>query len=114
DTYPWIHHARAVSQPRPGASDRSYTEVGWPRTLTKVLVVAWVALTAWSTGAEDETDNGRSAAGQIKAEVRFVPPLGLPVSVFPGFPGYATGEVGFHSTLLDDPTNDFFQVSTAA
>jgi hypothetical protein len=34
--------------------------------------------------------------------------------VFPGFPGYATGEVGFHSAAFDQPTNDFFQLSPAA
>jgi hypothetical protein len=34
------------------------------------------------------------------------------VSVFPGISGYATGEIGVHSTVFDDPTNDFFQLST--
>ena len=57
---------------------------------------------------------GHNAAGQLQVQVDFEQPLGLPVSVFPGSPGYATGEVGFHSTPSDDPANDFFQLSPAA
>jgi hypothetical protein len=63
--------------------------------------------------AEDEMNVGHSAAGQLKVQVDFEQPLGLPVSVFPGSPGYATGEVGFHSAPSDDPANDFFQLSPA-
>jgi len=64
--------------------------------------------------AEEEILVGRSAAGQIKVDVGFVPPLELAASVFPGISGYATGGLGLHSTLLDDPAKDFFQLSTAA
>jgi hypothetical protein len=56
---------------------------------------------------------GRSAAGQLKVDVSFTQ-AGLPASIFPGISGYATGELGFHSTILDDPANDFFQLSPAA
>jgi hypothetical protein len=55
---------------------------------------------------------GRSVAGQLKVDVEFLQPFQLEVSVFPGISGYATGEMGVHSTILDDPTNDFFQLST--
>jgi hypothetical protein len=64
--------------------------------------------------AEEEILAGRSAGGQLKVNIDFIQPLVLEASVFPGISGYATGELGFHSTILDDATNDFFQLSTAA
>jgi hypothetical protein len=64
--------------------------------------------------AEEEILAGRSASGQLKVAVEFVQPLTLEASIFPGISGYATGELGFHSTILDDPVSDFFQLSTAA
>jgi hypothetical protein len=64
--------------------------------------------------AEEEILVGRNAAGQLKINVGYTQPFVLPVSVYPGISGYATGELGFHSTLFDDPTNDFFRLSTAA
>ena len=64
--------------------------------------------------AEEEIIVGRSAAGQIKVAIDFPQPVELPVSIFPGISGYATGEMGVHSTLLDEPANDFFQLSVAA
>jgi hypothetical protein len=64
--------------------------------------------------AEDDVLFGRSAAGLIQVAVGFGQPFALPVSVFPGISGYATGEVGFHSTVFDDPANDFYQLSTAS
>ena len=63
---------------------------------------------------EAEIHIGRSTAGQIKVEVHFDPPLELEPSVFPGILGFATGLLGMHSADADDPTNDFFQVSSAA
>ena len=63
---------------------------------------------------EQEIVVGRSAAGELKIENEFTLPVELPVSIFPGIPGYATGELALHSTILDDPTNDFFQLSIAA
>jgi hypothetical protein len=64
--------------------------------------------------AEEEIQLGHNAAGQLKVRVDYEQPFALPVSPFPGMPGYATGEVGFHSAALDEPANDFFQVSAAA
>jgi hypothetical protein len=64
--------------------------------------------------AEEEITVGRSTAGQLKVLLDFAQPLSLEVSIFPGISGYATGELGIHSTLLDNPTNDLFQLSTAA
>ena len=57
---------------------------------------------------------GRSAGGELRIHSDFDQPVELPVSIFPGMPGYATGELALHSTILDDPTNDFFQLSVAA
>jgi len=56
---------------------------------------------------------GRSAAGQIKIDADLHHPVGLEPSAFSGISGYAFGEPAFHSTVLDDPANDFFQPSTA-
>jgi hypothetical protein len=64
--------------------------------------------------AEEEIDVGRTAAGQLKVEIQFTQPLVLEASVYPGISGYATGAMGMHSIFLDDPGNDFFQLSTAA
>jgi hypothetical protein len=82
-------------------------------TLRHILrfLVASIALTSM---AEDEILVGRNSAGQLQVHVEFDQPLELPVSVFSGISGYATGEVGLHSTLFDDPANDFFQLSTEA
>jgi hypothetical protein len=76
--------------------------------LTLATVVAlWV-----SQALAEEILVGRSVAGQLKVDIEFLQPFQLEVSVFPGISGYATGEMGVHSTILDDPTNDFFQLST--
>src|SRR5947208_1797594 len=63
---------------------------------------------------ESEVHVGRTAVGQLKIHVEFTQPLELPASIFPGISGYATGLVGFHSTELDEPAEDFFQLSTAS
>ncbi len=57
---------------------------------------------------------GRSAAGQLKVKVEFIQPLGLEVSTIPGFPGFATGDAGFHSTAEADLAEDFFELSPLA
>ncbi len=54
----------------------------------------------------------RTAAGQINVEVTVEQPHELAPSIFPGIAGYATGELGIHSTVFDDVTNDSFQLST--
>ena len=51
---------------------------------------------------------GRSAAGQLKFTVNFPLPLELLPSVFPGKPGYATGDLGIHAADEENATNDFF------
>jgi hypothetical protein len=57
---------------------------------------------------------GRNAAGELVVDSDFDQPVELPVSIYAGISGYATGSIGIHSTILDEPTNDFFQLSTAA
>ena len=79
-----------------------------------MLIAALGAAVALRAPAEDEILAGRTAAGQLKVEVGFAQPLPLLVSVYPGITGYATGDVGVHSTIFDDPANDFFQLSPSA
>lgn len=57
---------------------------------------------------------GRSGAGEIQIDSDFAQPVKLPPSIFPGISGYATGELGIHSQIQDQPDEDFFQLSTAA
>lgn len=81
--------------------------------------LAWLILTGCTVTtalAHEETviTVGRNAAGELIVDSDFAPPVKLPASIFPGIAGYATGEIGVHSTIFDDPTNDFFQLSTAA
>lgn len=57
---------------------------------------------------------GRTAAGELRVHMDFAQPVELPESIFPGIPGFATGELAFHSTVLDEPDEDLFQLSTAA
>ena len=75
-----------------------------------MILPSLIAPVASQARAEEEILAGRNAAGQLRIEVGYAQPLALPVSVFPGIPGYATGELGFHSTIIDDPANDFFQL----
>ena len=77
-------------------------------TIFAVCILPLVAL------AEEEMDIGRSSADVLKIGAPFEEAIVLPRSPFPGITGYATGEVGVHSTILDDPTNDFFQLAAAA
>jgi hypothetical protein len=79
-----------------------------------LLIAALGALVALRASAEEEILAGRTAAGQLKVEVGFAQPLALSASVYPGITGYATGDVGLHSTIFNDPANDFFQLSTSA
>lgn len=80
------------------------------------VLVAFVALTCESVLAHEEQVIvvGRNAAGALVVDSDFDQPVELPTSIFPGIPGYATGELAFHSLLADDPANDMFQLSPAA
>jgi hypothetical protein len=84
------------------------------RSIACLLIGALGASVAGWASAEDDMLVGRTAAGQLKIETDFAQPLPLPASVYPGISGYATGELGLHSTILDEPTNDFFQLSSSA
>jgi hypothetical protein len=78
-----------------------------------LLIAALGASVALRASAEEEMHVGRTAAGQLKVEVGLAQPLPLPASVYPGITGYATGDVGLHSIVFDDPDSDFYQLSTA-
>jgi hypothetical protein len=78
-----------------------------------LMLILLVACSTFRAAAHEEQEMivGASAAGQIKVDEDFLQPFGVPASIFPGFPGYASGEIAFHSTVLDEPTNDFFQLT---
>lgn len=57
---------------------------------------------------------GRTASNQLKIHYHAKSPVDMPVSVFPGFPGWAAFEQGFESTALDEPDEDFFQLDPAS
>ncbi len=86
------------------------------RTIVILAVATMIAASESQLKAHEETVIvvGRNAAGEIVVDSDFAQPVELPVSIFPGISGYATGEIGVHSTIFDDPDNDFFQLSTAA
>ena len=79
-----------------------------------LLIAALSLLSSRARATESDVLFGHNSAGQIKGLVEFDQPFILPVSIFPGISGFATGELGVHSTILDDPANDFFQFSSAA
>ena len=82
---------------------------GW---LTAVLVFFLAAPAV----AHEETEMivGQTAGGQLTIGMDFQQPIELDRSIFAGIFGYATGEVAFHSTILDDTNSDSFQLSTSA
>jgi hypothetical protein len=82
--------------------------------MASLLIAALGASVALWASAEDDMLVGRTAEGQLKIEIDFAQPLPLPASVYPGIGGYATGDLGLHSTILDEATNDFFQLSSSA
>ena len=61
-------------------------------------------------GHEAELIIGRTAGNQLKIHFDAKLPVDMPVSVFPGFPGWAAFEQGFESTALDEPDEDFYQL----
>ena len=84
------------------------------RRLSGLLLAGVIGFFASPTRAENEIQIGRSPTGQLKVQVSFVQPLGLEVSTIPGFPGFATGDVGFHSVAADDASEDFLELSPLA
>jgi hypothetical protein len=84
------------------------------RNIICLTLATFVIAGVWPARAEGEIDVGRTAGGLLKVDIEFTQPLELEASIFPGISGYATGEMGMHSIFFDDPTNDFFQLSTAA
>jgi hypothetical protein len=71
-------------------------------------------LAFWLPAQEEEVLVGQNSVGQLQVRIEFTQPLELPPSIFPGISGYATGLLGFHSAALDEPENDFYQLSTEA
>jgi hypothetical protein len=109
----------AGSLSRGGASAKAAcqtVEVHPFRTSRRATVTLAVALAIMQAVAHEEQVIlvGRNAAGEIIVDSDFAQPVELPASIFPGISGYATGELAFHSAIVDDPTNDFFQLSSEA
>jgi hypothetical protein len=75
------------------------------------LIMATMGPTAWSE--ENAVHVGRSTAGQLKFQVNFPLPFELLPSIFPGKPGYATGDLGIHANDDEDAANDFYLLSPA-
>lgn len=76
-----------------------------------------VALLVCAPGAAADVHEilvGRDAAGRLQVRLEGDLPVELNPSVFPGFPGWAEGQPGFESTILDDPGDDFYIPSAAA
>lgn len=83
------------------------------RDLTCLTLAALVSAGVLRVAAEQEIHVGCSAAGQLKAKLEFTQPVEVEPSIFPGISGFATAGLALHSAGLDEPTNDFFQLSTA-
>ena len=81
----------------------------------RLLALALLCPTALNALAHEEAiEIGRTFGGQLRVAEVFNPPVGLPRSPFPGITGQATGAIGIHSVLLDDPGEDLYQISPAA
>lgn len=79
-----------------------------------VVPLLGVSVLSQAFAHEEEISVGRTAAGELHLHMHFDQPVELPLSIFPGINGYAFGELAFHSTILDEPAEDFFQLSPAA
>jgi len=85
------------------------------RHFVKLLPLWLLCLSALSSmGHEEAIEIGRAASGQLKVANLFDSPAALPRSVFPGINGQATGAIGIHSVILDDPSQDVFQIAPEA
>ena len=73
-----------------------------------LLTLLYALATPQARAEENAIHVGRSAAGQLKFAVDFSLPFALLPSVFPGKPGYLTGDLGIHAADEEDGTNDFF------
>jgi hypothetical protein len=73
------------------------------------------AITSRHAAARDhfEIVIGRSSAGQLAVHADFPQPIGLPPSIFPGFPGYAAPLPGCASLDFDEPGEDLYMLSPA-
>lgn len=80
-----------------------------------VVLALAVAVAPAALADHGEIDIGRRANGQLHVSLaEFPSPFGLDPSFFPGFPGFATGELGLVSAVEDHPADDFFLLSPNA
>ena len=82
--------------------------------LTLFALASMMGLINLRVTAEEEILVGASSGGMLQVKLDFAQPITLDPSIFPGISGFATGEVGMHSNIIDDPTQDFFQLSIGA
>ena len=55
-----------------------------------------------------------NSANQLVPHIHEPQPVEIPVSIFPGIPGYATGLIGFESLAIEDPDEDLYLLSSTA
>jgi len=78
-------------------------------------LAAAVLICAWNPArGHEELIIGRNAGNQLVIHFDAELPIDMPISVFPGFPGWAAVEQGFESTSLDEPDEDFFQLDAGS
>jgi hypothetical protein len=83
---------------------------------TQCIVFSFTAacFASGALGHEVELLVGRSAAGQIKVHAELTHAIELAPSIFPGITGHAFAEPAFHSTILEEPSEDFFLLSSSS
>lgn len=85
---------------------------GWRVAILQSFLLIFAALNVSVSAHEAVIVVGQTSAGQLNVDLELEQPHELALSIFPGISGYATGELGVHSTVFDDVPNDSFQLST--
>lgn len=86
------------------------------QSIISLALGLFAMLSGFQASAHEEAEIivGRNSAGQIKVHLHFSQPVELEPSTFPGMSGYISFDLAFHSTILDEPDEDFFQLSPTA
>lgn len=91
-----------------GVTERSYLMRILCSAAAVFATVCVVCAPPRASAGEEDVMVGHTKGGRLAALIEAAQPLPLPASVFPGIPGWAAGELGFHSAFLDEPDEDFF------
>lgn len=79
-----------------------------------IVGAAAIACSCAVARGHEELIIGQDSVGRLKIHFHAKLPVEMPVSVFPGFPGWVAVEQGFESAPLDEPDEDFFQLDPAS